>query len=350
MILELAEQHDVEQIIFCSDASVGLKAMIVIHDSTFGPAAGGTRLMAYPSEVAALEDAIRLAKGMTRKCTLARSGTGGAKAVMMAAPEDKTEAMLRAYARFVERLGGAFLTGNDVNISFEDLQILADETQYILGASESLGPSAPVTAHGVFSAMQACLERVNGSAQFDGVTVAIQGMGSVGYELGKAVYSAGGRLIVTDIDSAACRRAEDEFGAVTVPGDAIYASEADIFAPCALGAVLNSSTIPRLNSKIVCGAANNQLLTEEDGDALHERGILYAPDYVVNAGGAIYVRIQRENPQAALADLMQGAEEIYATLLHILKESEQRHQPTHRVADQIADEWLSAEKIRQRSP
>ena len=322
MILELAEQHDVEQIIFCSDPSVGLKAMIVIHDSTFGPAAGGTRLMAYPSEVAALEDAIRLAKGMTRKCTLARSGTGGAKAVIMAAPEHKTEGMLRAYARFVERLGGAFLTGNDVNISFEDLQILAGETQYILGASESLGPSAPVTAHGVFSAMQACLERVNGSAQFDDVTVAIQGMGSVGYELAKAVYSAGGRLIVTDIDSAA-----------------------DIFAPCALGAVLNASTIPRLNSKIVCGAANNQLLTEADGDALYKRGILYAPDYVVNAGGAIYVRIQRENPLAAPADLMQGAEEIYATLLHILKESEQRHQPTHRVADQIADEWLSSEKV-----
>ena len=344
MILELAEQHDVEQIIFCSDPSVGLKAMIVIHDSTFGPAAGGTRLMAYPSEVAALEDAIRLAKGMTRKCTLARSGTGGAKAVIMAAPEHKTEGMLRAYARFVERLGGAFLTGNDVNISFEDLQILAGETQYILGASESLGPSAPVTAHGVFSAMQACLERVNGSAQFDDVTVAIQGMGSVGYELAKAVYSAGGRLIVTDIDSAACQRAEDELGAVAVPEDAIYASEADIFAPCALGAVLNASTIARLNSKIVCGAANNQLLTEEDGDALYKRGILYAPDYVVNAGGAIYVRIQRENPLAAPADLMLGAEEIYATLLHILKESEQRHQPTHRVADQIADEWLSSKK------
>ena len=191
MILELAEQHDVEQIIFCSDASVGLKAIIVIHDSTFGPAAGGTRLMPYPTEAEALEDAIRLATGMTRKCILARTGTGGAKAVIMAAPEDKTEAMLRSYGRFVERLNGAFLTGNDVNTGREDMEILSQETQYILGLSEAMGPSAPVTARGVFSGIRACLKQVFGQADMAGRTIAIQGMGSVGYELGKAVHSAG---------------------------------------------------------------------------------------------------------------------------------------------------------------
>ncbi len=346
MILELAEQHGVEQVIFCSDASVGLKAIIVIHDSTFGPAAGGTRLMPYPTEAEALEDAIRLATGMTRKCTLARTGTGGAKAVIMAAPEDKTEAMLRSYGRFVERLNGAFLTGNDLNTGREDMEILSQETQYILGLSEAMGPSAPVTARGVFSGIRACLEQVYGQADMSGRTIAIQGMGSVGYELGKAVHSAGGQLIVTDIDAAACERAAQEFGASVVSGEAIYECQADVFAPCALGAVLNANNIPRLNSRIVCGAANNQLLTEEDGDALHEKGILYAPDYVVNAGGAIYVRIQRENPDTPREDVLKGAEEIYETMSQVLAESERRKQPTHRVANQIADERLQEAKRR----
>jgi leucine dehydrogenase len=344
VILELAERHGVEQIIFCSDSSVGLKAVIVIHDSTFGPAAGGTRLMAYPSEAAALEDAIRLATGMTRKCTLARTGTGGAKAVIMASPEQKTEAMLRSYGRFVERLGGAFLTGNDVNTGRQDMEILAEETQYILGLSEQMGPSAPVTARGVFSGIRSCLETVYGDADLNGRTVAIQGMGSVGYELGKAIHSAGGQLVVTDIDPAACQRAEREFGASVVSGEAIYGCQADVFAPCALGAVLNPDTVPLLNCRIVCGSANNQLLTEEDGDALFTKGILYAPDYVVNAGGAIYVRIQRENPETPREDVLKGAEEIYDTMTQVLNESERRQQPPHRVANQIADERLQEAK------
>ena len=348
MVFEIANDYNCEQIIYCNDNDAGLKAIIVIHDSTFGPAAGGTRLMDYPSEEAALTDALRLAQGMTRKCAMAQSGTGGAKAVIMSRPEDKTEEMLRAYGRFVERLNGAFLTGNDINIFFEDAQILAEETQYILGASDRLGPSSPVTARGVFSGMKACVREVFGQEDLTGLTVAIQGLGGVGYALAREVKNSGGELIVSDINEEALHTAVEELGATIAKGDDIYSAEADIFAPCALGAVLNPETINKLQCKVVCGAANNQLKSHADGDALFERGILYAPDYVVNAGGAIYVRIERTRPDATPEDLIAAAEIIETTMAEVIAESKRTNQPTHRVADQIADERVRKEKERKK--
>ncbi len=304
-------------------------------------------MLPYSSEQAALEDAVRLAQGMTRKCTLAKSGTGGAKAVIIGSPEQKSEQLLRAYAGFVERLNGAFLTGNDVNISFEDMQILAEETQYVLGATEALGPSAPVTAHGVYSGMRAAVERVYGQSDLEGLTVAIQGLGGVGLALAQAVSARGGALVIADINEELSARVARELGAQAVACDDIYDAQADIFAPCALGGVLNSHTIQRLRCTIVCGAANNQLAGKADGDELFQRGILYAPDYVVNAGGAIYVRIQRGDPDATRQDLMDGVECIYETTRSVLVASEKRGVAPSQVADQLADEMLQQAKSAQ---
>lgn len=347
MVFDIASQYQPEQIVYCYDKDSGLRAIIVIHDSTFGPGAGGTRMYDYPSEDAALTDALRLAQGMTRKCALAQVGVGGAKAVIMGDPATKTEAMLRAYGRFVERLNGVFITGNDVNIGFEDAKIIAQETSHVLGASDRLGPSSPVTSHGVFSGMRACVTEVFGSPDMGGLKVAIQGMGSVGHELARELHGAGAQLLVSDIDQQALARAIEEFGAQVIDGDHIYDVEADIFAPCAMGAVLNDETIPRLKCKIVAGAANNQLADYAHGDELHRRGILYAPDYVVNAGGAIYVRLERTDPDATPETLIDATEIIEETMAEIIRCSRSAGEPTHTTADRIADELVRREKERQ---
>ncbi len=346
MIFEKINDYNFEQIIYCNDPDTGLKAIIVLDDSTFGPAAGGTRLMAYPDEEAALTDALRLAQGMTRKCALAQAGVGGAKAVIICDPKNKTEAMLRSYGRFVEKLNGTFLTGNDVNISFSDAQIIAEETQYALGASNKLGTSSPVTAHGVFVGMRACVKALYQQETMEGLTVAIQGLGAVGFALAQELHNAGAKLIVSDINQEVLKKTVECFGATIVQGDEIYSAEADIFAPCALGAILNPNTIPKLKCKLVCGAANNQLLSSKDGDDLYAKGILYAPDYVVNAGGAIYVRVERTNPEATPEDLIVAAELIEETMAEIIAISNETKVPLHHVADRLADERVSQEKQR----
>jgi len=346
VVFDIAAQYNPEQIVYCNDQDSGLRAIIVIHDSTFGPAAGGTRMYDYPSEEAALTDALRLAQGMTRKCAMAEAGVGGAKAVIMGNPKDKTEAMLRAYGRFVERLNGVFITGNDVNIQFEDAKIIAEETRYVLGASDRLGPSSPVTAHGVFCGMRACVKEVYGSASLSGLKVAIQGMGSVGYELARELHEDGAQLVVCDINAEATARAVQEFGAEVVEGEEIYGVAADVFAPCALGAILNDESIGQLQCKIVAGAANNQLATYAHGDELHRRGILYAPDYVVNAGGAIYVRLERTDPDATPETLITAVEIIEQTMAEVIATAKKDNEPTHTTADRIADERVRLEKQR----
>ncbi|NCF20278.1 MAG: leucine dehydrogenase [Haliea sp.] len=346
VVFDIAKSYNPEQIVYCNDEESGLRAIIVIHDTTFGPAAGGTRMYDYPSEEAALTDALRLAQGMTRKCAMARAGVGGAKAVIMGDPGDKTEAMLRSYGRFVERLNGVFITGNDVNILFEDAKIIAEETGHVLGASDRLGPSAPVTSHGVFCGMRACVEEIYGGSDMNGLTVAVQGMGSVGYELARELHREGAQLIVTDINDTAAARAAEEFGARVVAADEIYGVEADVFAPCAMGAVINDSTIEQLRCRIVAGAANNQLATCAHGDELFRRGILYAPDYVVNAGGAIYVRLERTEPEATSQTLIAAVEIIGETMEEVIATAKAKNAPTHSTADQIADERVLREKER----
>ncbi len=347
MYLEKAKEYGAEQVVLCNDKETGLQAIIVLHDTTFGPAAGGTRLYDYPTEEAALTDAMRLAQGMTRKTAMAKIGVGGAKAVIICDPKKKTEAMLRSYGRFVERLNGVFLTGNDVNIPFEDAQIIAKETQYVLGATDKLGSSSPITAHGVYHGMLACVKEVYGASNMAGLTVAIQGVGAVGLALATELKADGAELIVCDVDKEATAKAAAELGAKVVSLDEIFSVDADIFSPCALGAVLNDETIPQLKCKIIAGGANNQLLKYEHGDELHKRGILYAPDYIVNAGGAIYVRVERENPDATPEILFKSAEEIEATMVEVLAEAKKNNQPTHSTADTMADERVRQEKIRQ---
>jgi leucine dehydrogenase len=347
MVFDIISDYQPEQVIYCNDREVGLRAIIVIHDSTFGPGAGGTRMYDYPNEEAALTDALRLAQGMTRKCAMSEAGLGGAKAVIMGDPSTKTEAMLRAYGRFVERLNGAFITGNDVNIGFDDAKIIADETSHVLGASDQLGPSGPVTSHGVFCGMRACVKEVYGHDTMRGLRVAVQGLGSVGYELARELHADGAQLFVCDINEQALQQAENEFGAQIVANEDIYQVDADIFSPCAMGAVINDDTIPQLKCRIVAGAANNQLAAYRHGDDLHQRGILYAPDYVVNAGGAIYVRVERTNPEATPEMLIEAVEIIEDTMAEIIVLSRSEDEPTHSTADKIADKRVRDEKRRQ---
>lgn len=284
-----------EQVVFCFDEVTGLKAIIGIHDTTLGPALGGCRMWHYRSEADALNDVLRLSRGMTYKSAAAGLNLGGGKAVIIGdSKSQKNEVLFRAYGRFVQGLGGRYITAEDVGTSVEDMEWVRMETDSVVGISRALGGSgdpSPFTALGVFESMKASLKWTTGSESLAGKTVAVQGVGHVGYHLVKSLSEAGARVFVTDIDTEAVKRVVTEFSGVEGVGlDAIYDVDCDIFAPCALGAVVNDTTIPRLKASIVCGCANNQLADEDvHNKALWDRGILYAPDYVVNAGGLINV-------------------------------------------------------------
>lgn len=286
-------QH--EQVTFCYDEITGLKAIIGIHDTTLGPALGGCRMWHYQSEADALKDVLRLSRGMTYKSAAAGLNLGGGKAVIIGDSKSmKTEELFRAYGRFVQGLGGRYITAEDVGTSVEDMEWVRMETDSVVGISRALGGSgdpSPFTALGVFESIKASLKFSTGNESLAGKTVAVQGVGHVGYHLVKNLVHAGARVFVTDIDVEAVKRVVTEFDGVEGVGiDAIYDVDCDVFAPCALGAVINDDTIPRLKASIVCGPANNQLADEEvHNKALWDRGILYAPDYVVNAGGLINV-------------------------------------------------------------
>lgn len=272
------------------DKPTGLKAIIAVHSTKLGPALGGCRVWPYESEEAALEDVLRLSKGMTYKSAAMGLPLGGGKAVIIADPRtDKTPELFEAFGRAVQSLGGRYITAEDVGTSPEDLLAVRRATEYVVGLPGASGDPSPVTAYGVFSGMKACLEYVFGSDDFTGRTVAVQGLGSVGMHLCTHLYEAGAQLIVSDIRQERIDEAVRRFGARPVSPDAIFDVECDVFAPCALGAVLNDDTIPRLKVKIVAGSANNQLAETRHGDMLKERDILYAPDFIINGGGVINV-------------------------------------------------------------
>lgn len=272
------------------DKPTGLKAIIAVHSTKLGPALGGCRVWPYESEEAALEDVLRLSKGMTYKSAAMGLPLGGGKAVIIADPRtDKTPELFEAFGRAVQSLGGRYITAEDVGTSPEDLLAVRRATEYVVGLPGASGDPSPVTAYGVFSGMKACLEYVFGTDDFTGRTVAVQGLGSVGMHLCTHLYEAGAQLIVSDIRQERIDEAVRRFGARPVSPDAIFDVECDVFAPCALGAVLNDDTIPRLKVKIVAGSANNQLAETRHGDMLKERDILYAPDFIINGGGVINV-------------------------------------------------------------
>jgi len=337
MIFESLETYGCEEVAFFYDSVTGLKAIIAIHDTTLGPAWGGTRLWDYKSEQEALTDVLRLANGMTRKASISGIDVGGGKAVIMAKPEQKTEALLRAHGRCVETFKGRFMTGEDVGIGVEDVEIMRKETEHVAG-TKGVGDPSPFTAHGVVSGMRACVKDVYGSPSLSGLKVAIQGVGHVGYHLAKELHQQGAQLTVSDIRKALTERASQEFGARVVPPEEIYSVTCDIFAPCALGAISNDDTIPQLTCKIVAGGANNQLEENRHGRLLHDTGIRYAPDYVINAGGLIVIYM--ESKHRSLEETMKAIEQIEDRIGKIISISKDSHRPTHEIAHQLADERI----------
>jgi leucine dehydrogenase len=330
-----------EQLVLCQDTASGYRGIIAVHSTVLGPALGGTRFWSYATDEEAIVDALRLARGMTYKNAVAGLNLGGGKSVIIG--DNRTldrEMIFRAHGRFVESLGGRYITAEDVGTSTSDMDYVHMETDYVSGLAGRSGDPSPVTAHGVFRAIQASAREKWGSDDLSTRTVAIQGCGHVGYYLAKELHEAGAKLIVTDIDADRVKRVANEFGARVVGADEIYSAQADIFAPCALGAIINDKTIPRLLVEIVAGAANNQLLEERHGDALEARKILYAPDYVANAGGVINVYSELAGWTSARA--FRKADEIYDTILKVFAIAKSDGIPTYLAADRLAEQRIQA--------
>ncbi|MCM3566677.1 branched-chain amino acid dehydrogenase [Neobacillus mesonae] len=345
-IFKYLEKYDYEQLVFCQDKQSGLKAIIAIHDTTLGPALGGTRMWTYPSEEAAIEDALRLARGMTYKNAAAGLNLGGGKTVIIGNPrKDKNEAMFRAFGRYIQGLNGRYITAEDVGTAVSDMDLIHEETDYVTGISPAFGSSgnpSPVTAYGVYRGMKAAAKEAFGSDTLEGKKIAVQGIGNVAYTLCQYLHKEGAHLIVTDINKEAVNRAVEEFGAKAVNPDEIYGVECDIYAPCALGAVINDGTIPQLKAKVIAGSANNQLKDTKHGDIIHEMGIVYAPDYVINAGGVINVADELYGYNRERA--MKKVETIYNSIEKIIEISKRDRIPTYVAADRMAEERI--EKVR----
>ena len=331
-----------EEVAFLHDAATGLRAIVAIHSTLLGPALGGTRFFPYPSEEEALRDVLRLAKGMTLKAAAAGLDLGGGKAVIIGDPKRlKTEELLRAYGRFVESLGGRYITAEDVGTYREDLDVVRRETRWATGVSKLLGGSgdpSPVTAYGVFSGMKAAVQAGLGGRPFDQLHVTVQGVGKVGYALVQNLVEAGARVTVADVDVDAVAHAVKEFGVETAEPDKAHAVNCDVYAPCALGGVIRDDTLPELKCRVVAGAANNQLARPEHGDALHEMGILYAPDFVINAGGLINVADELIGYDRERA--MKHVEGIYRTLREVFRRSKTEGVSPARAAELMAQERI----------
>lgn len=344
MIFEAEDFDDHEQTVSFCDADSGLKAIIAIHSTALGPAAGGCRFYPYANEQDAVRDVLRLSKGMTLKNAMAGLPLGGGKAVIIADPvAGKSPALMQAMGRAVEKLGGQFITGEDVGTSAKDMVEIRKETSHVLGLPVNEGGSgdpSPSTARGVLEGIKAAAKHRLHKDTLEGLTIAVQGLGHVGSTLAGLLAEEGVKLIVCDMNEAAVAWAVSDLGAQAVPSEVIYDAEADIFAPCAMGAILNANTIPRLKASIVAGAANNQLATAADGAALRERSILYAPDYVINAGGIIQLSAERtgETEEAVMARLRA----IGGTLTAIFEAAGMQELPTSEAADRIAAQRILA--------
>ena len=338
-IFDYLEEYDYEQLVFCHDRNSGLKAIIGIHDTTLGPALGGTRIWDYKTEEEAIIDVLRLSRGMTYKNAAAGLNLGGGKAVIIGDPEKiKSEQLFRAFGRYIEGLGGRYITAEDMNAGTKDMAYIHDETDFVVGLEGKSGNPSPVTAIGVFRGIMAAVNEVYGSDDLNDKVVAVQGLGAVGYDVCRLLYEAGAKLYVTDIRKESIERAVAELGAIAVAPDEIYKVECDIFAPCAMGAVINDFTIDQLKCKIVAGSANNQLADKKHGDMLMEKEILYVPDYVINSGGVInvYEEIKGYNKERA----MNRASGIYDSVKKIIEISKRENIPTYQAADRMAEERI----------
>jgi leucine dehydrogenase len=344
-IFQAMQAHDFEQLVFCQDRASGLKGLIAIHSTALGPALGGTRMWSYASEAEAVTDALRLARGMSYKAAVAGLPLGGGKGVIIGDPEkDKSEALFKAYGRRIQALGGSYITAEDVCTCPADMDTIKTCTPWVVGTTAGGGDPSPYTALGVVQGIRAALRHRFGQESLRGISVAVQGLGHVGSWLCHTLSREGVRLKVTDIDPRRTAEAASRYGAEEVQPEAIFRQECDVFSPCALGAVLNDRTIPELRCSIVAGAANNVLDEPRHGLMLHDRGILYVPDYVINAGGLICVADQLEcfDPRR----VRQRVDRVRETCLEIFALAEKRDIPPFEAADRVAEERMLAGRAR----
>lgn len=342
--LEWIEIEGYEAVIKITEPKSGLKAIISIHNTALGlPALGGTRIQPYPSFEQALEDVLRLSRGMTYKSSVAGVGYGGGKSVIIADPKkEKTPELLKAFGEAVQLLEGRYICAEDVGSTLEDMLIIRQKTPYVVGLphAKSSGNPSPFTAWGVHRGIQATLKKRFGSDLIEGKTIAIQGLGSVGSCLVDTLFWAGARLILTDVDLEKAQKIAKRYGAKVVAPQEILEVECDLLAPCALGGIINSQTIGKLKCKAIAGAANNQLLQDEDGNLLKEKNILYAPDFVINAGGLINVTSELEEGGYNPLTSRNKTDQIYDTLLAIYEIAEKKNQSTQAAALELAEDRI----------
>mgnify|MGYP003384617543 FL=1 len=335
---DLPDYDNHEQVVFCSDENSQLKAIIAVHSTKLGPAVGGCRMWDYVSDEEALVDALRLSKGMTYKNALAGLKMGGGKSVIIGdANVIKSEKLFKAFGEALNGLNGRYFSAEDVNINTTDIAMANTVTPYVTGTKEKSGNPAPFTALGTFLGTKAAVKHKLNKENLTGLTVAVQGLGSVGFALCEYLHEAGAHLIVTDINPTTVNKAVSLFNAVAVSLDNIYDQQADIFSPCALGASINDDTLNRLQVKIIAGCANNQLAEAKHDQLIFDQGILYAPDYVINAGGIINISFEDDYCEIKST---KKVEKIYNTLLNIFKLSHEKQLPTGLVADEMAQEIL----------
>jgi leucine dehydrogenase len=339
-----------ESVTYFHDHDSGLKAIVALHSTALGPAAGGCRMWPYASEEAALEDVLRLSRGMSFKNAMAGLPFGGGKSVIIGdSRHDKSERLLRAFGRCIESFGGRYVAAEDVGIGESDIEVLAQETRYVAGrrqhGASAGGNPAPKTAFGVFLGMRAAVELRLGRSDFEGLKVAVQGVGQVGYHLCKLLHSAGAALVVADVNAANAERAAGEFGARVVVPEAVLFEAVDVVSPCALGAVFSRDNVARIQAGLIIGAANNQLATDDVGAELMRRGVLYAPDYVVNAGGVVSVALEYQGGFSE-KDVWTRVNGIYETTRLVLIQAMREERAANEVADEIALARIAAARRR----
>jgi len=336
-----------EQLVYFNDKESGLKAFIAVHNTVLGPGAGGCRMWPYDNEMDALNDALRLSRGMSYKNAMAGLPLGGGKAVIIAnSKTDKSEELFKAFGRCVQKMEGKYITAEDVGMTTEDMMIIASETDYIAGlphGDHASGDPSPFTARGVYNGIRAAVKYKLGKDSLEGLTIAVQGVGHVGLYLCENLHRDGAYILVSDIVQDHLDKAVNNYGATVISPDEILSIECDVLSPCALGAVLNDDTIPNLRTTIIAGGANNQLAEDSHGARLMDRCVLYAPDYVINAGGIINVSGETSG-NYDLKSINAKVDNIYNTLMHIFERADHEKRPTNVVADEIAEEVIANAK------
>ncbi len=341
-VIAQMSNYDHEQLLFCNDNATGLKAIIAVHNTVLGPALGGTRMWSYSNEMEALNDVLRLSRGMTYKNAISGLNLGGGKAVIMGdAKTMKSEAFFRRFGKFVNSLAGKYITAEDVGISPSDMLWVSMETAHVVGLPGKSGDPSPITAHGTYVGMKACANVQFGSDSLSGKKIAVQGVGHVGEYLVEYLSKENADIYISDIDQDSLKRVSEKYGATVVGPDEIYDIDMDIYAPCALGATVNDDTLSRLKCSIIAGAANNQLKIEKvHGQAVMDKGMIYAPDYAINAGGVISCYAEVKNLSSDWA--MAKADDIYATIKNIVERSRTENVPTYAIANKMAEERVEA--------